>query len=55
MPAAQYFQQALKQQSPFSVIIFDADHFKKINDNFGHELGDRALLTIASAGKSPNG
>ncbi len=53
--AAQYFQQALKQQSPFSVIIFDADHFKKINDNFGHELGDRALLTIASAGKALTG
>lgn len=27
--AAKYFQQALKHQSPFSVIIFDADHFKK--------------------------
>ncbi|MCU8082909.1 GGDEF domain-containing protein [Shewanella sp. SM23] len=53
--AAQYFQQALKQQCPFSVIIFDADHFKKINDNFGHELGDRALLTIASAGKALTG
>lgn len=53
--AAQYFQQALKQQSPFSVIIFDADHFKKINDNFGHELGDRALLTIASASQALTG
>lgn len=53
--AAKYFQQALKHQSPFSVIIFDADHFKKINDNFGYELGDRALMTIANAGRALSG
>ncbi|ABI40261.1 diguanylate cyclase [Shewanella sp. MR-4] len=49
--AEQYFQQALKQKTPLSVIIFDADYFKKINDNFGHEIGDQALLTIAQACK----
>lgn len=50
--AEQYFQQALKQQIPLSIIIFDVDHFKKINDNFGHEIGDQALLTIAEASKT---
>lgn len=53
--AEQYFQQALKQQLPFSIIIFDADHFKKINDNFGHEIGDQALLTIAEASQALTG
>ena len=32
-----------------ALLIIDADHFKKINDNFGHLTGDAALLEIASA------
>lgn len=35
-------------ESAFSLIMFDVDHFKKLNDQHGHNTGDRALEHIAS-------
>lgn len=33
---------------PLCLLVIDADHFKQINDRFGHPMGDRALQLIAS-------
>jgi len=35
-------------EAKYAVVFFDIDHFKKINDNFGHECGDSVLYTFAS-------
>lgn len=40
-------RRALRSNRPFSVLMIDADHFKGINDRFGHAAGDEALRHLA--------
>jgi len=41
------FATARGRQSTFSLVLLDVDHFKRFNDSFGHQAGDRVLTIVA--------
>ncbi len=45
--AVQEIERARRFAEPLSVVMLDIDHFKKINDNYGHEIGDRTIIGLS--------
>jgi len=41
------FARAERYRTSFSLVMVDVDHFKLVNDNFGHEAGDQVLIDFA--------
>lgn len=49
--AEQELERARRYRLPLALVMIDADHFKVINDRFGHHAGDLALKSLATVGR----
>ena len=45
---AEAFERVTAETAPVSLLFFDADHFKRFNDTYGHQTGDRVLVELST-------
>ena len=54
-----YFQQNIPwnalEDNPLSLLMMDLDYFKRVNDNYGHNVGDQALIWVANLLREASG
>ncbi|MFK8031920.1 MAG: EAL domain-containing protein [Gammaproteobacteria bacterium] len=47
--AEERFKKAVATGGDMAMLMVDIDHFKKVNDNFGHLVGDQAIIVVCNA------